>query len=405
MENFKVNLVYIGHAVKTVIFLVLLAVFCALFLLPVMTQYSEKFTNIAKLSKNADKVEVPTVSICTGWKNSIMDELKIASDFLWTPTSNESNLPTDATIRNVYSDVTYKLNEDFVIGLVEGAEKKPKSLMVGMNEIVTGKTITKYNVKEISTWNDGMCYIIIPNEIFMAPYVDYLTIMLAKNSTPNKDKMNDIIVQISSNDTYHTTYAAAPAMNNEMISIDFGIHNKDKGLNIDYTEENTEYIKNCSKMAFFKCYATKIAESEEFKCPKKCVSLIHQALMDTIDHNIPRCETDDENYCMVGTKSTKTIRKLKSSCRKQCNYKGSKLVIKKSARAYPYQLGSMQMTFKLNILPEVLHYREYLIYDDIGMFGSIGGSLGLFLGFSLFDSLCMVVDSILRKLSHQVSQP
>ena len=126
MENFKVYLVYIGHAVKTVIFLVLLAVFCALFLLPVMTQYSEKFTNIAKLSKNADKIEVPTVSICTGWKNSIMDEYKITSDFLWTPISNESNLPPDATIRSVYSDVTYKLNEDFVIGLVEGAPKEPK---------------------------------------------------------------------------------------------------------------------------------------------------------------------------------------------------------------------------------------------------------------------------------------
>ena len=126
MENFKVYLVYIGHAVKTVIFFVLLAVFCALFLLPVMTQYSEKFTNIAKLSKNADKIEVPTVSICTGWKNSTMDEYKITSDFLWTPTINESNLPPDATIRSVYSDVTYKVNEDFVIGLVEGAPKEPK---------------------------------------------------------------------------------------------------------------------------------------------------------------------------------------------------------------------------------------------------------------------------------------
>ena len=150
-----------------------------------------------------------------------------------------------------------------------------------------------------------MCYIIIPNEIFMAPYVDYLTIMVAKNSTPNKDKMDDIIVQISSNDTYHTTYAAAPAMNNEMISIDFDIRNKDKGLNIEYTEENTEYIKNCSKMAFFKCYATKIAESEEFKCPKKCVSLNYQSMMDTIDHNIPRCETDAEHFCMVATESYK----------------------------------------------------------------------------------------------------
>ena len=40
--------------------------------------------------------------------------------------SNESNLPRDATVRSVYSDITYKLNEDFDIGLVEGAPKEPK---------------------------------------------------------------------------------------------------------------------------------------------------------------------------------------------------------------------------------------------------------------------------------------
>ena len=124
MEKF---LEYIGLVVKTVIFMALLAIFCVLCLLPVMTLYSENFSIIAKLSKTADKVEVPTISICTGWKASIMDEYKITSGFLWgTPRSNESNLQKDATIRNIYSDVTYKLNEDFAIGLVEGAQKEPK---------------------------------------------------------------------------------------------------------------------------------------------------------------------------------------------------------------------------------------------------------------------------------------
>ena len=123
MDNLKG---IIGHVVKAVIFLVLLAIFCVLYLLPVMTQYSEKLTNIAKISKTVEKVEVPTFSICTGWKTSIMDEYKIKSDFLSTPPSNESNLPTDATIRSVYSNVTYKLNEDFAIGLVERAQKEPK---------------------------------------------------------------------------------------------------------------------------------------------------------------------------------------------------------------------------------------------------------------------------------------
>ena len=340
---------YIGLVIKAVIFMALLAIFCVLFLLPVMTQYSEKYSNIAKLSKTADKVEVPTISICTGWKKSVMDNYKITMKFIYTPTSNKSNLPTDATVRNVYSDITYKLNEDFKIGLVEGFPKKPKSLMLGMNEIVAGKAIKKYDVKEVPTSAYGICYAIIPNDIFMKPYVDRLTLLLAKNNTSKEDKMDEIMVQISSNDTLHTIGATAPAMNNEMISSDFELQNY---LDILYTEENTEYIKDCSEISFFKCYGTRIAESEEFKCPKKCVSLTYQAIMDTIAHNMPRCETDAENYCM-GRESTKTIYKLKSTCQKQCNYKGSKLAINKSGKTYPYQLGTMQITVRLRFLPEL----------------------------------------------------
>ena len=393
---------YIGLAVKAVIFMTLLAIFCILYLLPVMTQYSEKYSNIAKLSKTADKVEVPTISICTGWKTSVMDEYKITRGFFWTPRSNESNLQKDATIRNIYSDVTYKLNEDFAIGLFEGYPKEPKSLKVGANEIVTGKIISKYDVKEISNPN-GMCYIIIPNEIFMTPYVDYLTLLIAKNSTLNKDKMDEVMVQISSNDTFLTIFQPVPAINNEIFSIKFDIENNDKLLFIEHSEENTEYISDCSEMAFFKCWATKILESEEFKCPRKCVALAYQSMMNTIDHNIPTCETDTEHYCMVGTEGLETFLKLKSTCQKQCKNKGSKLVIKKFEYAYQYRLGSIQTAVELRVLPEIINNKEYLIYDDIGMLGSIGGSLGLFLGFSLFDTLCMIVDFILRKVSQKLA--
>ena len=44
---------YIGHVVKTVIFLILLTIFSVLYLQPVMKQYSEKLTNIAKISKKS----------------------------------------------------------------------------------------------------------------------------------------------------------------------------------------------------------------------------------------------------------------------------------------------------------------------------------------------------------------
>ena len=272
-----------------------------------------------------------------------------------------------------------------------------------MNEIVTGEAITKYDVKEISTLN-GMCYIIIPKEIFMTPYVDSLTLLIAKNSTLNKDKMDEVMVQISSNETFHTIFQPVPAINNEIFSIKFDIQNNDKLLFIEHSEENTEYISDCSEMAFFKCWATKIQESEEFKCPRKCVSLAYQSMMDTIDHNLLTCETDTEQYCMVGPEGLETIMKLKSNCQKQCKNKGSKLVIRKSEYAYPYQLGSIQIAVELRILPEIVYFKEYLIFDELGMLVSIGGSLGLFLGFSLFDTLCLIVDFILRKVSNQVTK-
>ena len=43
-------------------------------------------------------------------------------------------------------------------------------------------------------------------------------------------------------------------------------------------------------------------------------------------------------------------------------------------------------------------YEEVLILDEIGLVGSLGGSLGLFLGFSFFDGICKCMD----KLTHLI---
>ena len=51
------------------------------------------------------------------------------------------------------------------------------------------------------------------------------------------------------------------------------------------------------------------------------------------------------------------------------------------------------------VTPEKIFYKEYLVYDGIGMFGSIGGSLGLFVGFSILDSLFSMFEFLLKKLN------
>ena len=44
-------------------------------------------------------------------------------------------------------------------------------------------------------------------------------------------------------------------------------------------------------------------------------------------------------------------------------------------------------------------YEEILIVDDIGLVGSLGGSLGLFVGFSFFGYVTPVLEAIFEKVA------
>ena len=44
-------------------------------------------------------------------------------------------------------------------------------------------------------------------------------------------------------------------------------------------------------------------------------------------------------------------------------------------------------------------YEEILVVDDIGLVGSLGGSLGLFLGFSFFGCVTPILDAIFGKVA------
>ena len=65
------------QVVKALLLIILLIIFFFLFFLHVIIQYSEKYTNTAKIVENAEKVEVPTISFCTGWKESVFKKYKV----------------------------------------------------------------------------------------------------------------------------------------------------------------------------------------------------------------------------------------------------------------------------------------------------------------------------------------
>ena len=158
------------QAIKAVILLLLLVVFFIFFFWQVVFQYSEELTNTAKTVQKAEKIEMPTFTICSGFKKSLLTEYNISPTIFGPlPPGNYTNLPSNATLRNLFDDLVFKLNRDFMIimsFIIWGntlSEPDAFSLKLGMNEIST----YKFEVKEIPTGLFGMCYAIIPMGIYI----------------------------------------------------------------------------------------------------------------------------------------------------------------------------------------------------------------------------------------------
>ena len=62
--------------------------------------------------------------------------------------------------------------------------------------------------------------------------------------------------------------------------------------------------------------------------------------------------------------------------------------------------STMQIQFIVGSLSKTVNvYEEILIFDGIGLVGSLGGSLGLFVGFSFFGYVTPILDAIFEKVA------
>ena len=380
---------------KALLLIVLVAVFFFLFFLQVVEQYLEKYTNTAKFEERVETVEAPTITICSGWKKSLMDQYKITNMvFQMEPDNITMN------VRDLFDEVTHELNKDFSIS-VSNILSHPVPLNVGINTIKEGEELVQsYTVKKNLSTRYGKCYIVIPNQLQMTPLEDIWSVTIAKNITSENKDMNKIFIQISANDTFNSLYFKMNGVKNDITEQIF-TQETNGYIEIEYTEKNMEFTKECSEDGFFRCFANRIMESSEFNCSRKCIPIYAQSVMEDIDHDIPTCTNNSEEYCMIGINSYKKWMKLKSACQKQCKNKAAILDLDRISSKPIYHFGDVQLELYLQVTATKVRYKEYLIYDGIGMFGSIGGSLGLFVGFSLFDSLSLVLEYVLKKFSCQ----
>ena len=89
---------------RALLVIILLAIFFFFFFLQVFQQYSEKLTNTAKIEEKAETIAVPTFTICTGWKESIMEKYDVGPNVFFYPPGNNTNLPLNMTLKNLFDE-------------------------------------------------------------------------------------------------------------------------------------------------------------------------------------------------------------------------------------------------------------------------------------------------------------
>ena len=84
---------------------------------------------------------------------------------------------------------------------------------------------------------------------------------------------------------------------------------------------------------------------------------------------------------------------------KSCTIKNPKI---KDIKSKVDNAEDVENEFTFDIIVEIGATRErqteYFIYDTLSMVGTIGGTLGLFVGFSFYDFISMIIDLFFDKL-------
>ena len=138
-----------------------------------------------------------------------------------------------------------------------------------------------------------------------------------------------------------------------------------------------------------------------------CDSIFHLSMesnpLEVLDQtNI--CESSEDHF-----NATKELAKMVQKCLMQSDFQQYSTVSNEMI-SYPLQtfhhlenmsLIEIEMLFSSNV--QTVH-EEVLILDGIGLLGSLGGSLGLFLGFSFFDYIAMFIDIFTRYIVRRGSE-
>ena len=283
-------------------------------------------------------------------------------------------------------DVKYQYESDFKIEyLVEWPDKS-----VGF--LKEGKNFNKYNetifLKKITTTYTGTCYKVASTKPSINKGQYRSLILHFADSVTNNDSLPYVKIYVTSEkNSYGVVRQSWLDGNVKQILIKKNVFKQInlKPQHILYNKKASICREESFYESFQQLYITKLNN-----CSKKCS---HYSLP-----SIPMCKTDEEIECAKHAyeRLYKNIRwqpHNDTHFLKPCvmfEYLGEETWTSKLS---DYFNGTHGLGYQFDPPESVMVHEEYLIYDEIRMLASVGGTLGMCIGFSFTNVIKYAMDS------------
>ena len=365
------------QVINAVLFLALFVLFFIFYLKDQTTKFIQGSTTFASRTEKVDKFRLPFLVFCfePGYKPSIYGN---STGDLITHFYTTSFIKEEEKMMDFLKSASYKLNEDFQITfkMIDGSNMIVElNLEVGQN--VFGNF--QVDVYPIHTVTDGFCYMIESAEK-VSPWIQW-EILLKDLNSENVDKLTNLNVFLATDETWHgITTLTWPYFELKKHKLSF---NEPKMYNwIDMSVTSISYQKGHKSVE--DCIENWMSTNEVCK---KCLPFFH-----AFKNKKKSCQSNEDNKCwyhwgFVGKNYNNYKRCLKPM--KTTLFKAESKPFEKRL----VQNHTVDIVFSYSS-DEIKIEEETLMIGTSSYIGSVGGSLGLFLGFSCFTYLSCCIQKV-----------
>ena len=384
---------------KLIVLIVLLVFYYQFFFIEVFENYKAGLTNMATMQEEVpgwqEGMNLPAISICLSpqRKPLKMRELNLTESFFVMLTGSYEHLDNDLIMEDIIEETSFKLNEDFHIELGEFWSSNVtfwnQPLHLGQN------SFPQYEVqlKEYYSMHKGKCYLLTSNAKVTGGTPISLAVILNKSAIERPEQVNLFI-------TSQPNYLGTLIGNWKSLKpLTTTVNFEEGNQAIELKESYTQLISNCDSSvdSFYQCIRQGYLDIllKASKC-SKCVPMLAKSFVDTDLY--PACPTLSDERCNVDC-FAKDMPNIIRNCKIQCQieeYTGEFSKNSIEVNEYGNRSADIMISSSADLRTVT---REYWVYDAAGLVGNVGGSLGLFIGFSFFGFFSDFLDFLRNKLT------